>query len=187
MSRQVSRWTRQYEASKTDEIESMESLIQWLNEKGRRDHHDRPWGLSPGEHGVIHPTEPRGGCCCLDWELCTLGHPLADLAYNCMPYPRFPAESGTNLGLGGLDLEALGIPSESGYVDAYCRRMGHGPKRYRTGTSSSPSASSASPPSCKAFIKEGAAKLNAHVCRAEYLGICVTFLSDTGWQIASSG
>lgn len=181
MSRQVSRWTRQYEASKTDEIESMESLIQWLNEKIPDDETTTiVHGDYRLENMVIHPTEPRV-VAILDWELCTLGHPLADLAYNCMPY-RFPAESGTNLGLGGLNLESLGIPSEEDYVDAYCRRMGHGPipnwsfflafSIFRV-----------------AAIVQGVYKRGldgiASSARAESLGIYVRFLSDTGWQIAS--
>ena len=181
MSRQVDRWTRQYEASKTDEIESMESLIQWLN-KNIPD--DETTTIVHGdyrlENMVIHPTEPRV-IAILDWELCTLGHPLADLAYNCMLY-HFPAESGTNLGLGGLDLEAMGIPSEADYVDAYCRRMSRGPipnwsfflafSIFRV-----------------AAIVQGVYKRGldgiASSAKAETFGIYVRFLSDTGWRIAS--
>jgi len=181
MSRQVDRWTRQYEASKTDEIESMESLIQWLTENIPD---DKTTTIVHGdyrlENMVIHPTEPLV-IAILDWELCTLGHPLADLAYNCMLY-HFPAGSGTNLGLGGLDLEALGIPSEADYVDAYCRRMGHGPipnwsfflafSIFRV-----------------AAIVQGVYKRGldgiASSAKAESFGIYVSFLSDTGWQIAS--
>lgn len=181
MSRQVSRWTRQYEASKTDEVESMESLIQWLNEKIPDDETTTiVHGDYRLENMVIHPTEPRV-VAILDWELCTLGHPLADLAYNCMPY-RFPDDSGTNLGLGGLDLEALGIPSESDYVDAYCRRMGHGPI-------SNWSFFLAFSIFRVAAIVQGVYKRGldgiASSARAESLGIYVRFLSDTGWQIAS--
>jgi aminoglycoside phosphotransferase (APT) family kinase protein len=181
MSRQVDRWTRQYEASKTDEIESMESLIQWLTENIPD---DKTTTIVHGdyrlENMVIHPTEPLV-IAILDWELCTLGHPLADLAYNCMLY-HFPAGSGTNLGLGGLDLEALGIPSEADYVDAYCRRMGRGPipnwsfflafSIFRV-----------------AAIVQGVYKRGldgiASSAKAESFGIYVRFLSDTGWQIAS--
>ena len=183
MSRQVDRWTRQYEASKTDEIESMESLIQWLNKNIPDDETTRiVHGDYRLENMVIHPTEPRV-VAILDWELCTLGHPLADLAYNCMLY-HFPAGSGTNLGLGGLDLEALGIPSEADYVGAYCRRMGLGPipnwsfflafSIFRV-----------------AAIVQGVYKRGldgiASSAKAETFGIYVRFLSDTGWQIASGG
>jgi len=183
MSRQVDRWTRQYEASKTDEIESMDSLIHWLN-KNIPD--DETTTIVHGdyrlENMVIHPTEPRV-IAILDWELCTLGHPLADLAYNCMLY-HFPAGSGTNLGLGGLDLEALGIPSEADYVDAYCRCMGRGPipnwnfflafSIFRV-----------------AAIVQGVYKRGldgiASSAKAESFGIYVRFLSDAGWQIVSGG
>jgi aminoglycoside phosphotransferase (APT) family kinase protein len=183
MSRQVSRWTRQYEASKTDEIESMESLIQWLNEKIPDDETTTiVHGDYRLENMVIHATEPRV-IAILDWELCTLGHPLADLAYNCMSY-RFPAGAGTNLGLGGLDLKAMGIPSEAEYVDAYCRRTGRG-----------------SIPNWSFFLAFSIFRVAAIVqgvykrgldgiassSRAESLGIYVRFLSDTGWQIASGG
>jgi len=119
--RQIHRWTEQYRASETETIPAMERLIAWLPEH------------IPGEdqttiaHGdyrpanlIIDPAEPRV-VAVLDWELSTLGHPLADLAYNCMPY-RLPAALFE--GLAGTDLPALGIPSEEEYVAAYCRRAG---------------------------------------------------------------
>ncbi len=183
MARQVDRWTRQYEASKTDDIESMDNLIRWLNDNIPDDETTTiVHGDYRLENMVIHPSEPRV-VAILDWELCTLGHPLADLAYNCMLY-HFPAGSGTNLGLAGLDLEALGIPSEEDYVDAYCRRMGHGPipnwsfflafSIFRV-----------------AAIVQGVYKRGldgiASSAKAESFGIYVRFLSDTGWQIASGG
>ncbi len=183
MARQVSRWTKQYEASKTDEIESMESLIRWLSDNIPDDETTTiVHGDYRLENMVIHPTEPRV-VAILDWELCTLGHPLADLAYNCMLY-HIPAGSGTNLGYAGLDLKALGIPSEEEYVSAYCRR---------TGRSEIPNWGFYLAFSIfrVAAIVQGVYKRGldgiASSAKAESFGIYVRYLSDIGWQIASRG
>lgn len=115
-SRQIARWSRQYQESRTEDIEALNALIEWL-----------PNNIPEGEqtsivHGdyrldnlVFHPTEPKA-LGVLDWELCTLGHPLADFAYHCMSW-HIPASLWR--GIGGLDLEALGIPTESAYVKQY--------------------------------------------------------------------
>ena len=122
--RQIDRWTKQYRASETETIEAMDKLIEWL-----------PQNIPDGDetsivHGdfrldntVFHPTEPRM-LAVLDWELSTLGHPLADFAYHCMAWRLSP---GQFRGLAGHDLAALGIPSEAEYVAAYCRRTGRPP------------------------------------------------------------
>lgn len=123
MARQVSKWTRQYTASKTDSIKSMDRLIAWLAE-------NIPQDTTPTivhgdfrlENMIFHPNEPRV-LAVLDWELSTLGHPLADLAYNCMGY-HIPAAGSEALGLAGIDHEAQGIPTESEFVKLYCRRTG---------------------------------------------------------------
>ncbi len=119
-SRQIHRWTQQYRASETERFESMERLIEWLPAHLPADdsttvaHGDyRPGNV------IMHPTEPRV-VAVLDWELSTLGHPLADLAYNAMPY-RLGMEWD---GFRGKDLNALGLPGEEEYVAAYCRRVG---------------------------------------------------------------
>jgi aminoglycoside phosphotransferase (APT) family kinase protein len=119
--RQIGRWVKQYQASETDTIEPMDRLIEWL-----------PGNIPAGEettivHGdyrmdnlIFHPTEPRV-LAVLDWELSTLGHPLADFSYHCMSWHIPP---GKFRGIAGLDIAALGIPAESDYVAAYCRRTG---------------------------------------------------------------
>jgi aminoglycoside phosphotransferase (APT) family kinase protein len=119
--RQINRWTRQWYASKTREIPEIERLIAWLPE------HVAAGDETTIVHGdyrlgnlMLHPQEPRV-IALLDWELSTLGHPLADLAYNCVLYHAAAEKYG---GVMGLDLEALGIPSEQQYVASYCRRTG---------------------------------------------------------------
>jgi aminoglycoside phosphotransferase (APT) family kinase protein len=123
MARQVSRWERQYEASKTDEIEDMDYLIQWLKENIPADDSATVvHGDLRLENLIIHPSEPRV-LAVLDWELSTLGHPLSDLAYNCMQY-YLPISESRLTGYKGLNLGELGIPEEPDYVDLYCRRTG---------------------------------------------------------------
>jgi aminoglycoside phosphotransferase (APT) family kinase protein len=122
VARQVSRWTKQYRASETRRIAAMDALIDWL-----------PQNLPPGEeevrlvHGdfrldnlILHPTEPRV-LAVVDWELSTLGCPFADFAYNVMAWRIAP---GLFRGLGGVDLEGTGIPSEDAYIDLWCQRTG---------------------------------------------------------------
>jgi len=123
--RQIGRWTKQYRASETETIEAMDRLIEWL-----------PANIPPGEetslvHGdfrldntIFHPTEPRI-IAVLDWELSTLGHPLADFAYHCMSWHI--EQGGPFRGLGNIDHAAFGIPTEAEYVAMYCKRMGHAP------------------------------------------------------------
>jgi aminoglycoside phosphotransferase (APT) family kinase protein len=121
--RQIGRWTKQYRASETETVADMEALMEWL-----------PNNIPEGEetvalvHGdyrldnmIFHPTEPRiiG---ILDWELSTLGDPLADLAYQLMAW-QFPREGGI-AGLAGLDRAELGLPSDKDYIAAYCQRTG---------------------------------------------------------------
>lgn len=119
LERQIARWSRQYRATDTDRIEAMDRLIEWL-----------PLNIPPGDettvvHGdfrldnvIFHPTEPRI-LAVLDWELSTLGDPMADFAYLAtswhMPTSIFPS-------IAGLDHQALGIPLEREFVEAYCRR-----------------------------------------------------------------
>ena len=119
--RQVARWSRQYQASETEPMEAMNNLIAWLPknippETGTSVVH----GDFRLDNAIYHPSEPRI-LAVVDWELSTLGHPLADFAYHAMVW-RVPG--GENRGLGGVDVTALGIPSESQYLESYCRRTG---------------------------------------------------------------
>ncbi|MBI4637638.1 MAG: phosphotransferase [Candidatus Rokubacteria bacterium] len=119
--RQIHRWTTQYRASETETVPAMERLIAWLPEHIPADdattlvHGDFRLG-----NMLIHPTEPRV-VAVLDWELSTLGHPLGDLGYNCLPW-RLRAQEFD--GFLGEDLGSLGIPPEDAYLAAYCRRTG---------------------------------------------------------------
>ena len=119
--RQIGRWSKQYRASETETIDEMDRLMTWL-----------PSNIPAGDevtivHGdfrldnmVLHATEPRV-LAVLDWELCTLGHPLADFSYHLMQW-RIPRDLFN--GLDGADLAVLGIPSEEQYVERYCQRTG---------------------------------------------------------------
>jgi aminoglycoside phosphotransferase (APT) family kinase protein len=121
--RQIGRWSKQYVASVTEEIPEMDRLIEWLPAHlpaSARD--DTKVSVVHGDFRldnlVFHATEPRV-IAVLDWELSTLGHPLADFSYHCMAWHIPP---GTFRGIGGLDHAALGIPSEAEYVRRYCER-----------------------------------------------------------------
>jgi len=121
--RQLDRWSKQYRASETRHIAAMEALMTWLAERMPAD--DGTLSLVHGDYRLdnmmFHPTEPRV-IALLDWELSTLGHPLADLANQCMAWmlPR----DGRIKGLGGVDRAALGIPDDAEYIARYCERTG---------------------------------------------------------------
>jgi len=119
--RQIDRWTRQYRTSETERIEAMDNLIEWL-----------PRNIPAGEetaivHGdyridnLIFASDAPRVLAVLDWELSTLGHPLADFAYHLMAWRLGP---GQFRGMHGADLDALGIPSEHEYTEWYCARTG---------------------------------------------------------------
>ena len=123
--RQIGRWSKQYVASVTQPIPEMDQLMQWLPA------HMPASALDASRvsivHGdfrldnlMFHPTEPRV-IAVLDWELSTLGHPLADFSYHCMSW-HIPATLGR--GIAGKDLAALGIPGEEEYIRRYCERTG---------------------------------------------------------------
>ncbi len=129
VARQIERWSKQYRASETEKIEDMERLMVWL-----------PANLPPPQpsrlvHGdyrldnmILAPNAPKV-MAVLDWELSTLGDPLADFSYHLMQWHMPQSEAGTG-SLVGFDLAALGIPSLEEYVDAYVKRTGLDPRPY---------------------------------------------------------
>lgn len=121
--RQVARWTAQYRASRTGDIPAMERLIEWLPLHAPATD-DADVALVHGDYRldnvIFHPAEPRI-LAVIDWELSTIGNPLADFAYHMLTWHMRP---GLFRGLEGVDLDALGIPGEAAYAALYQRRTG---------------------------------------------------------------
>lgn len=125
VARQVARWSKQYVASRTEEVPDMVRLMQWLPENVP------PEGPARLVHGdfrldntILHAQEPRI-VAVLDWELSTLGDPLADFTYHLMQWVMPRSQTGGGVGsLSGLDLAALGIPALEAYVERYARLTG---------------------------------------------------------------
>jgi len=129
VARQVERWSKQYRASETEQIDEMERMIAWLPSHLPP---PAPVRLVHGDYRldniILAPSAPTI-IAVLDWELSTLGDPLADLAYHLMQWDMPPSETGAGVGtLAGLDLAALGIPARAAYVDAYVARTGLDPR-----------------------------------------------------------
>lgn len=123
MQRQIGRWSKQYEASKTDEIQAMSRLMAWLPENvPAGDETSIAHGDFRLENLIIHPSEPKV-LAVLDWELSTLGHPLADLGYNLMLY-HLPTGDFSGSGYMGANLDEFGIPSREECVKIYCEVTG---------------------------------------------------------------
>jgi aminoglycoside phosphotransferase (APT) family kinase protein len=119
--RQIGRWTKQYRGAETEKVEAMEALIQFLPEHIPT---DDATSIAHGdyrlENTMFAKDEPKM-VAVLDWELSTIGHPLADLGYNCLLY-HYQALAGPTLM--NLDYDALGIPTQEAYVKAYAERTG---------------------------------------------------------------
>lgn len=121
--RQLSLWCAQYRACETEAVPEMDALIDWLQDNLPED--DGQTSLVHGDYRIDNLMFAKDSFrieAVFDWELSTLGHPLADLAYQIMQ--RSMGRDWHLRGLDGLDIQALGIPSETAYVDAYCRRRG---------------------------------------------------------------
>ncbi len=123
LARQLALWSRQYDAARIEDTPTLDALRDWLRAQSL------PAETTALVHGdfrignlIIHEHEPRV-VAVLDWELATLGHPLADLAYNCMTY-HLPAGDAVAAGFVGADFEGLGLPTQQQYVAAYARRAG---------------------------------------------------------------
>ncbi len=180
--RQLKRWSEQYEAAKTGHIEAMDKLTAWL----------RASVPAKDEAAIVHGDyrignlmfeveEPRIAAV-LDWELSTLGHPLADLGYACMGY-HIPADAGFLSGLKGLDLPALGIPTEDETVAAYCRRAG------RDGVPDLTFFMALSFFRYAAIVQGVYARSlqgNAADKRAAHAGKAAILLAEEGWRIAAA-
>ncbi len=187
--RQIARWSKQYQASITGPNDSMDRLLEWLPKNIPQSARDE--SMVSVVHGdfrldnlIFHPTEPRV-LAVLDWELSTVGHPLADFSYHCMSWHIPP---GSFRGIGGLDHAALGIPVEAEYIRRYCQRSGRG-----------------TPESLKidwnfylaynlfrlAAIVQGIAKRveagTAASEQARQSGAAAKPLADLGWQFAQAG
>lgn len=123
LTRQVALWTRQWEAARVEEVSAMDRLAEWLP---RHLPPDEEASIAHGDYRlgnvIIHPTEPRI-VALLDWELSTIGQPLADLGYACMTYHLDAGPDGLT-GVAGEDLAATGIPDQQAFVASYCRHAG---------------------------------------------------------------
>lgn len=127
--RQLARWSKQYAASRTDDVPAMERLRDWLTTHMPDDE------LASIAHGdfrignLIYALDQPTVAAVLDWELSTIGHPFSDLAFNCMTY-HLPAGHPVSAGFLGADLKTLGIPDEDSYVASYAERSGLDPRRH---------------------------------------------------------
>lgn len=183
VARQVARWSKQYLASKTDDLPAMDKLMAWLpdnlpsTDECAIAHGDYRFG-----NLMLAPEQPEI-VAILDWELATLGHPLADLAYYCLPY-YLPSDLEGMRGLQGEDLEALGIPDEQETIARYCQQTGRdGIADWHVFLAFSLFR--------LASILQGVYKRaldgNAANANALQVGRRASLLADVGWRIASEG
>ena len=181
--RQISRWSGQYRASETQSVESMDALLEWLPDNIPD---DDSASIVHGDYRldnmILHPTEPRV-IAVLDWELSTIGHPLADFTYHLMSW-QMPKISMGSIGLSGLPLEDLGIPDEDQYLEWYCGRTGRADGiPYRNFYSAfNLFRLAAILQGIAGRVRDGTAA-SAHAAQAEE---SVRPLADLGWRFASA-
>ena len=128
MARQVKTWSRQYEASKTEEIEPMNKVMAWLPKNVPKQMRN---SIVHGDYRVdnlIYDEEnPQNVLAVLDWELSTIGDPMADAVYACMAH-HIPNDAKMLAGLQGLDLKSMGIPTDMDYMNEYCKNSNISPE-----------------------------------------------------------
>jgi aminoglycoside phosphotransferase (APT) family kinase protein len=182
--RQLARWRRQYENARSEPSPDIDRLIEWLEDHLPADTPQMPTSIVHGDFRIdnliFHPEEPRV-IAVLDWELATLGHPLADLAYNCLVY-RLPSRvAGRGLGLAGLDLASLGVPNESAYIEAYRRNVnGASIADWRFFLAFAAFRVASILTGVRARARQG----NAAAANAEEMGALAEVYAATGWQVA---
>jgi aminoglycoside phosphotransferase (APT) family kinase protein len=177
--RQLDRWTRQYLAAKTDDNADMIELMRWLSaHRPQREQTCLVHGDFRLGNVIVHPSEPRI-VALLDWELATLGAPLSDLAYACMYY-HMPARRDAKGGLQGLDLDALGIPSEAQMLEIYSTASGREVHDWRFFVAFSCFRMAAITQGVYARALQG----NAADRRALDYGETSRYFAAVGWQVA---
>ena len=182
VTRQIALWTRQFTAAKTHDIPAMDRLMEWLPAHAPDvDETTVAHGDFRLENMIFHPVEPRP-LAVIDWELSTLGHPLCDLAYNCMTYrlPNYMIGCG---GLADVDIAALGLPDEADYVARYCRITGRG------GIPNWPFFMAFSMFRSAAIVQGVYARAlqdNAANANAREIGLYAAPVADIAWSIAKS-
>lgn len=183
VARQIKRWSGQYEASRTGDMPAMEQLMRWLPEHvPARDESAITHGDYRPGNLILAADEPRVAAI-LDWELCTLGHPLSDLAYYCLPY-HLPADHPGMRGLVGLDLAAAGVPSERELLERYCQQTGRsGLEDWHVFVAFSLFRLAAIVQGVYARALQG----NASNANALEVGQRAGLLAEAGWRIAQQG
>lgn len=179
IARQISRWTKQYQASRTDDLPAMEKLMAWLPENIPA---IEETSIAHGDYrlgnAMFHPERPEV-VAVLDWELSTLGHPLADLAYCCLPYHMPPQIRGFI----GIDIAAQGIPDEASFLRSYCREAGREDiLHWNFFLAFSLFRSAAITQGVYARALQG----NASNANAHLVGGYVKIIAEQGWKLAQS-